>query len=417
MGRAWERSLLVGVSGTGRALQTYDLSTGTHFRFETMAVEINNFAISADEPGGSSVGNRATLFDSGESLFREISERIRSARERVWIETFLFMPDEVGNATIELLADAARRGCDVVLIFDQIGSHRTNFGAYKPVVEAGGRVAIFNPLPFWRRYGRRFGSFFRDRDHRKIAIIDDVGFCGGHNFSGAYMGPPPQHFYDITIRVEGPCVRDLASVLNDSFGAATGESLRLPEAPPAIEGGSPASVMGLDLTRGVDALMRAFRGAMDDARDEVTMIFAYFVPDAPLCEPIIAAAERGVRIRILTAGANDFPFVRWAAQHTFDRLLKAGIRIYQLQEPILHAKAMVIDSELCMVGSFDLNKFERRNNAEVAMMMRDGGLARGLEDCFLSCLPRSREITREDRQNTSLPARSVEWLSYRVHRI
>jgi cardiolipin synthase A/B len=155
-------------------------------------------------PSRGTVGNRVRLFDDGTLLFQEKSDAIRSARERVWIETFLFTPDDTGRATLRLLCDAAQRGCDVVLLFDQAGSHVTNFGFYRPLVDAGGVVAIFNPLPPWRRYGRRIGSYFKHRDHRKKAVMDDVAFCGGHNFSQSYMGPPPHRFYDMTVKLQGP---------------------------------------------------------------------------------------------------------------------------------------------------------------------------------------------------------------------
>jgi cardiolipin synthase A/B len=128
-------------------------------------------------------GNRVTLFDDGDALSRETLDRIQSAERRVWVETFLFMPDETGRSVIQAMSDAARRGCDVILHFDQAGSPVTSLKAYDPIVEAGGQVAIFNPLRPWRRFGRRLGSFIRDRNHRKTVVVDNVGFSGGHNFS------------------------------------------------------------------------------------------------------------------------------------------------------------------------------------------------------------------------------------------
>ncbi len=371
----------------------------------------------ARAPGGVSDGNRATLFDDGEALFEEKAEAVRNARERVWIETFLFTPDKTGQATLELTSEAARRGCDVVLLFDQLGSHVTSLGFHKPLVEAGGRVAIFNPLPLWRRYGRRLGSFLQYRDHRKVVIVDDVGFTGGHNFSRAYMGPPPHHFYDMSVKLEGPCVRDLASVFLDGFRAATGETRPLPARSAPLPDGVRAQVHAFDAQRGPDDLVRAYQQALDSSREDALLIFGYFVPDEPLRAPLIAAAERGVRVRLLAAGATDFPFIRWAGQHTFDRLLAAGIRIWQLQEPNLHAKSLVVDGELCMIGSFDVNKYERRNYAEVAVTVHDTALARRIEEGFCSCLERSQEITPADRKQRSLITRAVEWASYRMMRI
>ncbi len=286
------------------------------------------------------LGNRATLFDDGDELYRETLTRIRSAQRRVWVETFLFTPDETGRSILEAMSDAARRGCDVILQFDQLGSHVTNLGAYRGLEDAGGRVAIFNPLPPWRRFGRRFGSWFRNRNHRKIVVIDEVGYCGGHNFSQSYLGPPPQKYYDMTARLEGPAVRELARLFLDSFEQATGETRPLFGGPDPLEGGVPVRVAGLDALRGDRGVMQEYARLLDEARERALLLMAYFVPDGPLLEPLLAAARRGIEIDLRTTGATDFPPVRWAGQHRYQPLLDAGIRIHELQEPMLHAKAM-----------------------------------------------------------------------------
>jgi cardiolipin synthase A/B len=365
---------------------------------------------------GTTDGNRAELFDDGEALFEAKAEAIRAARERVWVETFLFTPDETGRAILGLLRDAAGRGCDVVLLYDHAGGHVTNFGFFRPVEEAGGRVGIFNPLPPWRSYGRRLGSILKHRDHRKIVIADGVGFCGGHNVTTEYMGPPPHGFYDMSVRLEGPCVRDLASVFLDSFRAVTGELRPLPSTPPPIDGGVPARALAHDGTREVNEIVPALRAALDGAREEVLLVFAYFQPDRVLAARLIAAAERGVRVTLLTTGKTDLPPVRLARQHTYDRLLEAGLRIFHLEEPKLHAKAMVVDRELCMVGTFDVNQLQRRNTAEVAVMLKDRNLAERIIQGFRSCLPRSREVTLADRKNRSGFARLAERVAYRLIR-
>jgi cardiolipin synthase A/B len=368
------------------------------------------------ERWAASTGNGATLYDDGEELFEEMKLAIRAATRRVWIETFLLTPDETGRTAIELAADAARRGCDVILLFDQGGSHVTNLGFFRPVEDAGGRVGIFNALPPWRRWGRRLGSMLKHRDHRKILIADDVAFCGGHNLSGSYLGPPPHHFYDISVKLRGPAVRDLAGVLLGSFGVATGETRPLPAAPEPLPGGVPARALALDGTRGIRELIHAYTDLLHGAREEALLMFAYFLPDETLLAPILAAARRGVRVTLLTAGDTDLPIVRIAGQHTYDRLLAAGVRIHQMREPSLHAKTMLVDGEQCLVGSFDVNLIQRRNTAEVAVLVVDAGLGRSLRASFESCLARSDEVTAESRRGRTRIARAVERLAYRLAR-
>jgi len=368
------------------------------------------------EPPIGSAGNVAVLYDDGEELFREMTLAIQAATRRVWIETFLLTPDETGREAIDLAASAARRGCDVILLFDQVGSHVSNLGFFGPVEEAGGRVGIFNALPPWRRYGRRLGSMLQHRDHRKIVVADDVAFCGGHNLSGSYVGPPPHYFYDISLKLRGPCVRDLARVLLGSFEAATGETRPLPPAPSPLRGGVPIRALAHDGTRGVHELITAYHSLLESAREEALLMFAYFLPDEVLRAPILAAAERGVRVTLVTAGDTDVPAVRIAGQHTYDSLLSAGVRIYQLHERTLHAKAMVIDGERSLVGSFDVNQLQRRDTAEVAVLVEDATLGGQLRSAILACAEGSEEITTASRENRSRVGRAMEWALYRLAR-
>ncbi|NNF04734.1 MAG: hypothetical protein HKN17_09730, partial [Rhodothermales bacterium] len=165
------------------------------------------------EPTG---GNRLHLFADGDEAFAAADEAMRTARRRIWLETYIYEPDDVGNAVRDRMVDAAVRGCDVILIFDRWGSPRIDADYVKPIIDAGGRVAMFNPLIPWRRIGRKIAPF-RHRDHRKMLITDDAAFCGGSNVSTDYGGPGPEKFYDLVLRVEGPAVRDVSSVFLETF--------------------------------------------------------------------------------------------------------------------------------------------------------------------------------------------------------
>jgi cardiolipin synthase A/B len=372
--------------------------------------------VTADTDGAPTSGNRVTLFDDGEALFARVCEAMRLSRERIWVETFIFTPDETGRATLDLMADAATRGCDVVLLFDQLGSHVTNLGFYAPIEAAGGSVAVFNPLRPWQRLGRRAGSWFRRRNHRKTIVADDVGFCGGHNFSRSYMGPPPHHFYDMTVMLEGPCVRDAGRLFLDSLGKTTGATRPLPDALRAQPDGVPVRVLAHDGRRRPSPLVHTYRDLLDGARERVTILMAYFAPDGPLRRPLVRAAERGVDVRLLVAGATDVPVARWAGEHTYDDLLGAGVRIWQLQEPHLHAKAIVVDGEHVLIGTFDINTAQRQHTMEGAVVAQDPALAERVERAFDACLPRSLPIDPARWKERSRFARALEWASHRLLR-
>jgi cardiolipin synthase A/B len=143
---------------------------------------------------------------------------------------------------------------------------------------------------------------------------------------------------------------------------------------------------------------------------------AYFVPDGRLRAPLLAAAARGVDVRLLTAGATDVPPARWAGEHVYGGLLAAGVRIWQLQEPSLHAKAMVVDGAHALVGTFDVNTAERQHTMEGAVLAEDCALSARIERAFENCLPRSVRIDPDEWARRSRVSRSLQWLSYRILR-
>ncbi len=366
--------------------------------------------------GGASSGNRLTLYPDGDEAFAVAYEAIRRAQRRVWLETYILEHDEVGRPAIEALADAARRGCDVILLFDRFGSARIRARHTRPIWEAGGRVAMYNPLLPWRKMGRRIAPFFY-RDHRKILIADDVGFCGGRNVSVEYGGPGPERFYDLTLRLEGPCVRDLAGVLLDALYAAQREAPPLPPAPAPLPGGVYVDVLELNALAQEHDLDHAVFEVLRQARRWCYVTTPYFVPPTWFLQALIEAVARGVDVRVLTAGISDLPHARTAGRHVYGGLLAAGGRIYEMQHPTLHAKNLTIDGAQSLVTSYNFDQYGARHNLEVGVASPDPALARVLEDEFFANLERSVEVTYEAWKRRSLLARFIQWFLYQLSRL
>jgi cardiolipin synthase A/B len=362
--------------------------------------------------GGRSTGNSVCLFTNAAELLEAKLGSIRQAQRRVWLETYIIERDEAGGAVFDALVEAAMRGCEVALIFDVSGSPRFSLREYRPLEEAGGRVAMINPPSFWRRLGRNSGPLLY-RNHRKTLVADDVGYCGGHNISNDYLGADPW-FVDTTVELRGPCVRDLASVFADSLRVATGESLGLPDPPAALPDGVPVSVLAMDARRDIDQIDEEIERLLRGATHRCWLTLGYFIPDAWLRNLLIDAAARGVDVQVITAGKTDVPPARWAGQHTYSTLLDGGVRIHQMLNPALHAKNMTVDGRWSLVGSYDMNLHQRKQNPEVAVAVEDPGLSGALEKEFARHLERSREVTREERAARSFVTRSVEWASYRL---
>lgn len=326
-------------------------------------------------------GNSVRLYTVGDEAFEAAYEAIQAARKRVWLETYIFQPDEVGNVAREALIEAAKRGCDVILLFDRWGSPRIGPSYGEPIIEAGGRVVAFNPALPWRKLGRKVAPIFH-RDHRKILITDDVGFTGGMNVSRDYGGYGPELFFDMTIQVEGPCVRDLAAVFLDSVKEASGSAPCIPPKQPRA-GDVEAQVLALNRRKRQIDLDRALQQVLRKAKERCFLMSPYFVPPDWFVDDLVAAAFRGVDVRILTAGRSDVPLARVAGRHLYGRLLRAGIEVYEMQEPVLHAKCITVDRHYSVVGSYNVDAYGGKHNQEVGIGAFDAVLAEQLEETFL----------------------------------
>lgn len=360
--------------------------------------------------GGISDGNGIALYTDGDAAFTAFLAAIDEARERVWLETYIFEPDRLGRRVLEALTRAAERGCDVALLFDAFGSPRLQKADTKALEEAGGAVRAFNPL-----LGRRDLPLWM-RDHRKILIADDVGFSGGMNISEDYAGPRLGNgrFRDTMARVTGPAVHDLARVFANSWRVAGGERKRTLRVPPPMEGGTVLQVLSSSARSERRHIQRAIRQSLTRSLLRCWATTPYFVPPRGLVRGLIGAARRGVDVRILTAGISDVPLVRRASQHLYGRLLKGGVRVYEMFGATLHAKTVTIDGVYASVGSFNLDHWSWRRMLEVNVAAVDREVAKALERQFEQDLEEAREVELTTWTARGPLVRFIDWLAYQI---
>jgi cardiolipin synthase len=361
-------------------------------------------------------GHSLRLFTIGDEAFENAYGAIESATRRVWLETYIFEPDEVGNAARDALAAAAARGCDVILLFDHLGSPKIGHKYSEPIIDAGGRVVAYNPVLPWRKLGRKVAPYFH-RDHRKILVTDDIGFCGGANVSRDYGGPGPELFFDMTLRIEGPAVRDLAAVILDSVRDASGFAPPIPARSDPRPGGAEVQVLALDHRKRQCDLDHALHDALTNASRRCFLMTPYFVPRSWFIDLLTSVSRRGVDVRILTAGKSDVPLARVAGRHMYGTLLKAGIRVYEMDHPILHAKCVTVDGHYSMIGSYNVDAYGGKHNLEVGIGVDDEALAKQLEDVFLEETADAHVVHLDEWQHRSLPSRAAEWALYQAFRI
>ena len=310
-------------------------------------------------------GNAVELLLDGPQTLGAMLDAIASAEHHVHFESYIFVDDEVGTEFAEALAAKARMGVAVRVIYDSIGSRGTDGDFWAGLQEAGVVVREFNPPdPIQDQ-----NPFDIDtRDHRKLLIVDGrVAFTGGINIDRNYARPSDvvggasatSGWRDTHIRIGGPAV----AAFQDLF-VGLWEQLDAPlEAPPyapppeRLDKGN-TSVRVLSAVGGDDEISQiwvAYEAAAKVARERIWITQSYFAPDAEFMAAISEAASRGVDVRILVAGFSDSQLLLNASRAYYSDLLDAGIRVFESQETIMHAKTMVVDGYWSTVGSSNLD--------------------------------------------------------------
>ena len=348
--------------------------------------------------GGSAIwdGNRCTLFTDGERAAAAMLAAIDEAREEVLLESYIFEKDGTGQRFLEATAAAARRGLRVRVLADAIGSFTTPSQFWSPLVQAGGEALFFHRvLPFhW---------YHMLRDHRKILVLDRrVVFTGGMNIADEYAKftrrrrPLPEGVMrDTQVRIEGPAAWDFLPVFDEGWERAGG--MPLPPSPaPAGEGGG-AGVLVLDSRpgRGHRETAAVLAAIVAAARESFWLTNAYFAPGRTLVAILGFAASRGLDVRLLLPGQTDAPVVRHAGHGWYSRLLDRGVRIFEYQRALLHAKTVVADRHVSVIGSSNLDFRSFRFNAEINAVIFDDGIGGELAEAFEQDMADSREIERE----------------------
>lgn len=362
--------------------------------------------------GAMSRGNRVQVFDDGDLVFESMWEAIRRARTRIRMATYILELDRVGRRTLEELQAASRRGVEVELRVDAVGSPGVRSSWGEDLEDAGVRLVVVNPIPVLRPPSMRW----IERDHRKILVVDGkVAFFGGMNVAETYAGERLGNaaFRDTHARLEGPAARDLERMLQDLPPATVPEFERT-SSPTA---GTFVQVLESDRRRKRRAIQKALRVTLARATDTCYLTSPYFVPPRKLRRAITRAAERGVEVRVLTAGKSDVPIVRLASRHVYGRLLRAGVHIHEMGGRVLHAKTVAIDGVYGTVGSFNLDLLSDRRNREVVVAMLDREVVATLEEQFRADLESSEEVTLETWERRGPLQRLVEWTVYTVGRL
>ena len=355
-------------------------------------------------------GNCLELLIDGDVCFQRMWTAIDQARDSVWLETYLLELDGVGRKTLTQLSNAAKRGCEVILIYDHLGSDLLSGAHFDRLRKAGGMAYAFNPVWPWRRTGPLFF-----RDHRKLLIVDQkIAFCGGRNISrryaGRFLGERP--FRDTHARVQGPVVADLVSLFQETLKEIGRAQEIATQALPPV-GPVTLEALSANARRNRRALQARLRHIIGNARRYCYITTPYLLPSWRLLRQITRKAEQGAEVHILVPAVSDVRLADLARQYIHHRLLRKGVRLFEYALP-LHAKTLIIDDEFALIGSFNMDRFTSAHNLEVGLAVFDESTAKALKRQFMVDLAQSRELTMAQLYKPFWWVRLLRWLSYRL---
>jgi cardiolipin synthase len=343
-------------------------------------------------------GNSVDLLTENDYAFDQIEQAIEEAQESIWAEYYIISNDETGHHFLELLAAKARKGIEVLLLYDAIGSLRIDAKRLSEIKAAGGKTETFLPVnPLKKRWSVHL------RNHRKIIIIDGkIGFTGGMNMGNEYSGrkwrkKPVDHFRDTHLSLRGPAASDLAQIFTEDWTFATGETLAFPE--PMVlneKGTSVVTVVPSGPDQKYNASSLVYFTGITSAQKRCYLSTPYFIPDEPTIQALISAAARGVDVRVLVPEKSDIAIAGQAARSYYPKLVHAGVRIFEYRASMLHSKSLAVDGAWGIVGSANADIRSFRLNFELGVIVTDDIFTQHLENRFFQDFSQSREVRVED---------------------
>jgi cardiolipin synthase A/B len=359
-------------------------------------------------------GNRVDLLRDGAQAFPAMFDAMQRARDSINLEFYTFDDVRSGGRSLgDVLVDRLRHGVAVSIIYDAIGSNDTPAAFIDRLARAGAIMLAFNRGPL---AGGSFVSL-NDRDHRKLLVVDGrIGFMGGINLDHVYEarvllgGVDRPWVRDTAVRVTGPVVADLQHVFLATWAQQHGPPLPSRNWFPALVPADDETVRVLASQPGDDKPLYYvwLLHALHAARRSISLSTGYFVPTHQERQELARAARRGVRVRLVLPSQSDSDDAIAAGRAAYGDLLEAGVKIYEVQNAVLHSKFIIIDGVWMAIGS---SNFDRRSavfNNELDAIVLGSRVADG-EALFDQDIAMSREIDLQAWRSRPIDERLREW--------
>jgi cardiolipin synthase len=366
----------------------------------------------------STAGNRVRLLRDAAEFYPALEAAIREARDHVHLLFYIWNDDATGRRFRDLLAERAAAGVDVRLLCDAFGAPSVRGAMMDPLRAAGGKVASFLPPKFLTR-----SPALNFRNHRKLVVADgEVGFVGGLNIGDEYA----EDWRDMAVSIRGPAVDQLQEVFVDDWYFAANEDItskkyfgrwparcsREERSAESFAGEAAADATCAIVASGPHTMNNSLHDALfislTRARRRIYITTPYSIPDPSIMTALRTAVYLGVDVRILLPAKTDAPLVRLAARSYYSTLLQAGVRVYEYQPVILHTKSLLIDEDVGVVGSANIDVRSFRLNFEATCFVESRSFADELARTFEHDLKSSREITHKEMANRTRWTKTIE---------
>jgi cardiolipin synthase len=353
----------------------------------------------------------------GVEAFPVMFAAMAAARTEILVEFYWITPDHVGHRLRDVLVERARAGVAVRVIYDALGSSGMTEAWWRPLLEVGGKVHEYHPITPFRDAFRI--ERLQQRDHRKLLVIDSsIGFTGGLNMGDAWLSVDQGGggWRDDVIQVCGPAAHEMRSLFYWTWRRKTRE-----HPPPGVHrlprpGLRPVYVLASQRRRR-RSIHREYVLRMNAALHSIDLAHSYFVPDLSMRSAMRRALARGVRVRVVVPEVSDVPGIQFAVEALFDRMLRAGVEIYALPPPMLHAKTAIFDEKVVLIGSYNLDERSWRKNLEANVAVVDEPFARCVTESFERDVARAKRVVDDVWTRRSIFRRGAEWVALALREI
>ena len=355
-------------------------------------------------------GNRVEILQDSTENFPAWLAAVAAAEKYILIEMYIFADNAYGRQMRDLLVQKARAGVKVVLVYDWLGSLWPALkGFFRPLKQAGALVVPYNPMGFASGIG------LLSRNHRKSFVIDGhTAFVSGLCISSAWEGNPDKGmapWRDTGVKLQGPVVGEVVAALVDSLQS---QGRTLPAGILTEDSGSDGRVRaGVVATTPIDNnMMRLDLNALALANRNVWLTDAYFMPTRLYAQALINAANAGVDVRILVPRTSDIPWIGRVSRTRYRSLLEAGVRVFEWNGPMIHAKSAIADGIWARVGSTNLNFSSWHLNRELDAVIENSEVVGRLEQQFLRDLQQATEIVLNESDHLVMRQRRRQHFSH-----